>query len=85
MSYCPLSKWKNIFGKPNQGIHAIRFNNVAIVDYFITIIMAFILSAITKIPVEITTIFSFALGIISHILFGVNTTTTKFLKMTCNK
>ena len=85
MSYCPLSKWKNIFGKPNQGIHAIRFNNVAIVDYFITIIMAFILSAITNIPVEITTIFSFALGIISHILFGVNTTATKFLKMTCNK
>lgn len=85
MSYCPFSKWKNMFGKPNHGIHAIRFNNVAIVDYFITIIMSFMLTAITKIPVELTTIFSFALGIISHILFGVNTTTTKFLGISTSK
>lgn len=76
-----LNKWKNIFGRPNTGVHSYRFMNVAMFDYVGTIIIAFIISWITKIPVELTTIFSFAIGIISHILFGVETNTTKFLNL----
>ena len=28
---------KNLFGKPNEGLHSYRLNDVAIVDYVLTI------------------------------------------------
>lgn len=83
MNYCPFKQFRNIFGIARKGIHSIRFMDVALVDYFITIIFAFFLTFISNIPVEITTIFSFILGIVSHILFGVPTNTSKFLGFTC--
>lgn len=83
MTSCPFSQYSDIFGKPNTGVHKIRFMNVAVVDYILTIILAFFLTYVTHIPVELTTIFSFIIGIISHILFGVKTNTTKFLHMDC--
>ncbi len=83
MTFCPFSQYSNIFGKPNTGVHSIKFMNVAVFDYTLTIILAFFITYITNIPVELTTIFSFILGIISHILFGVKTNTTKFLHIDC--
>lgn len=84
MTFCPFSKYSNIFGKPNTGVHSIQFMNVAIIDYIMTIILAFFISYITHVPAELTTIFCFIAGIICHILFGVKTNTTKFLNMDCN-
>ena len=71
MNICIFSNYRHIFGKENEGIHSIRFMNVALIDYLLTIVFAFFISYVTSIPVEITTIFSFALGIGSHLLFGV--------------
>jgi tetrahydromethanopterin S-methyltransferase subunit C len=85
MTLCPFSKYSNIFGKPNTGVHSIQFMNVAMFDYILTIILAFVMAYITNIPTELTTIFCFIVGIICHILFGVKTNTTKFLQMDCNK
>lgn len=85
MTLCPFSQYSDIFGKPNTGVHSIKFVNVAIVDYILTIILAFFIAYITNIPAELTTIFCFILGIISHTLFGVKTNTTKFLHIDCNK
>jgi hypothetical protein len=84
MTTCPFSKYSNIFGKENTGVHSIRFMNVAIIDYIMTIILAFFISYITRVPAELTTIFCFLAGIICHILFGVKTNTTKFLNLACN-
>lgn len=81
MNLSPLSKYKYIFGIPETGVHSIRFMNVAVIDYILTIILAFFLSYISNIPVVITTIFSFIFGIISHIVFGVPTSTTRFLRI----
>lgn len=73
MTYCPFSKYSDIFGFPNSGIHQYRLFDVAIVDYGSTIILSFIIKIITNIPIELATIISFTLGIIMHILFGVET------------
>jgi len=84
MNICIFSDYRDIFGKPNTGVHQYRIMNVAMVDYIMTIIGAFILSYLTYIPVEITTIFLFSSGIILHILFGVETNTSKFIKKITN-
>lgn len=74
-----LKKYKYIIGKPNEGIHSYRFLGSAIVDYIVTIILCAIFSYITDIPLVLSTIIVFTLGIILHILFGVPTNTTRYL------
>lgn len=79
MNTCIFSKYRHILGKENEGVHSYKFMDVSMIDYAMTIALAFFITYITKIPVELTTIFSFLLGIISHILFGVQSNTTKYL------
>ncbi len=75
-----FSEYRDVLGKPKEGVHKYRFMNVALVDYLLTIIGAFIIGYLTAIPVEIVTIILFSLGVILHLLFDVNTNTTKFFK-----
>ena len=74
-----LKKYKDIFGKPNEGVHSYRFMGTAIVDYIVTIIISVIFAYVTDIPLVLSTIIVFVLGIILHILFGVPTNTTRYL------
>ena len=75
-----LSSYRDIFGKPRKGAHSTRVLDVAIVDYAATVVGAFALWYFTKIPVEVCTIGLFLLGIIAHIVFGVDTATSRWLK-----
>ena len=74
-----LCKYKDILGKPNQGVHSYRIFNIAIVDVLLTIIAAYILSVVTKYKLIYTLLFMFMLGIISHRIFCVRTTIDKLL------
>ena len=74
-----LKEYKDILGKPKQGVHSYRILDVALTDYLMTIIGAFIISYCTEIPVVITTIGLFVIGILLHIIFGVPTNTTRWL------
>jgi hypothetical protein len=74
-----LTKYKNILGVPKEGIHAIRLLDAAAIDYIGTIIGSIIISYFTKIPLVLTTIAMFILGILAHLLFGVETSTVKYL------
>ena len=74
-----LEKYKYIFGKPNEGVHSHRFLDTAIVDYLLTILGAMIITYLSGIPLVLTTIVIFVLGIVLHILFGVPTNTTRYL------
>ena len=74
-----LSKFKNIFGAPGTGVHKYKFKGTAIVDYFLTIAGAFIITYFTDIPLVITTIGLFLIGIILHYLFGIKTQVLKFI------
>ena len=82
-SLCPFVKYKDIFGQVGKGVHSIRLMNVAIVDYILTIILAFFITYSTNFPIELSTILCFIIAIISHMLFGVPTTTTKYLNINC--
>ena len=67
-----------------KGIHKYRFTeDTSILDYFITIIGCLIISHFTKIPLVLTTIVVFTLGILIHALFGVQTNSLKYLGIEC--
>lgn len=82
---CPFLKSRDIFGEPGTGVHAWKFKNTSLVDYFLTIFLAFVITAVSGAPLVLTTIGAFVVGIIFHVLFGVNTQTVKALKLTCDE
>ena len=80
---CPLSQYKHILGVPTEGVHQYRLLNTAIVDYILSLIGAVVITYFTSIPLVLTTIFILIIGIILHMLFGVETNTIKFLGLGC--
>tara|TARA_B100000745_G_C19899461_1_gene301259 strand:+ start:78 stop:335 length:258 start_codon:yes stop_codon:yes gene_type:complete len=81
---CPFKQFSDIFGKPNTGIHKIKLGDTSIIDYFGTILGAMIISYYSEIPLVITTIVILIIGILFHLLFGVNTSSLKYLGIECN-
>ena len=76
MSYC---EYKDILGKPNEGIHKYRFMGVAIMDVIFTIFGGIILSKMLGKDVYKITIGLFIIGIMMHRIFCVRTTIDKII------
>ena len=76
-----LCKYKDIFGKPNEGVHKYRIFNIAIIDVIFTIIGAYLLNKylFKKTKFIIILISLLILGIIAHRIFCVRTTVDKLL------
>ena len=69
-----LCKYKDIFGKPNEGIHSYRLFNIAIVDLLMTIVAALLISYLFNYSVIKVLIILLLMGIIFHKLYCVDTT-----------
>ena len=75
-----LCQYKDILGKPGQGIHSYRIFNIAYVDVLFTIIGAYIIYLFfPKMNYFVILILLFILGIILHKIFCVRTTIDKYL------
>ena len=74
-----LCKYKDAFGKIGSGIHSYRIFDVAILDFVVTAIVAYIITLLTGIRFLYTSIGLFVLGIFAHRLFCVQTTIDKLL------
>ena len=74
-----LSKYKNAFGKPGEGLRRFRIFNIAIFDVLVTMIIVYLLCWFTKLPYWYTLFVIFILGIILHRLFHVRTGIDKLL------
>ena len=75
-----LCQYKDILGKPGQGIHSYRIFNIAYIDVLFTIIGAYIIYLfLPKINYFVILILLFLLGIILHKIFCVRTTIDKYL------
>lgn len=83
MIRCIYSKYRDIFGMPNKGVHSYKIAGSAIVDYILTIIASILIAYFTKFPLVLTTIVLLILGIILHTMFGINTHSVKFLGLGC--
>jgi len=76
MSLCP---YRELFGKPGEGIHSYRVFDLAIADIIMTLIGALFISFITRYPFVYCALALFILGIVLHRLFCVRTTIDKWL------
>lgn len=83
MTVCPFKKYSEIFGKVGEGVHRFRIFDTPVVDFVLTLLLAMLITWLTKIPLVITTIVCFLVSILIHILFGVNTPVVKWLDIKC--
>lgn len=74
-----LCKYKDLFGKPKEGLRKYRIFNIAITDTLVVIVISVFLSWLTKIPLLLTLVVIFTSGIIVHRLFCVRTGADIFL------
>ena len=74
-------KYKDLFGKPGEGLHRYRIFNLALVDIFATLVLAWVLQRFYFIYRDYLSVllFTFIVGILLHRLFCVRTTIDKFL------
>jgi hypothetical protein len=76
-----LCQYKNILGKPNEGVHRFRIFDMAIFDIILTILLGLLLAKLLKINTLSGIVIAFGLGIIFHKIFCVETTLNKMLKI----
>ena len=74
-----FGRYKDMFGKPNKGVHSYRVFNFAIVDVLATVLVAYLISIYGKYSFIYTLVGLFLLGIFMHALFCVDTQVTKLL------
>lgn len=76
-----LCNYKDIFGKPNEGIRSrLRIFNISLIDVVLAIVLGLVLSKIFKLTKFNGILLSLLLGIIFHKIFCVETTISKLLK-----
>ena len=74
-----LCDYKNAFGKIGTGIHSYRIMDVAVLDFGVTAIVAYLITLATGIRFVYTFIGFFITGIFVHRLFCVRTTIDKLI------
>lgn len=74
-----LSKYKNIFGKPKEGVHKNRVLYMAATDVFGTIAISWVVSYFSNIRFLVVLFVIWVTAIVLHRLFGVRTTIDKIL------
>lgn len=70
-------EYKDIFGKPNEGAHSYKINNIAVVDVLMTIIVGWLFAHYYNYNKLKTILFLLLVSIPVHMLFCVKTTITK--------
>lgn len=75
----PLCKYKDALGKPNTGLHSIRFMGVAIFDVLFVLVCAIAIAWFFKWSYIYTIIGVYILGIVVHRAFCVPTAVDKAL------
>jgi len=74
-----LCKYKNLFGKPGEGLRQYRIFDIALYDTIVVILIGILFSWVTKINIWVVLIVLFISGIIVHRLFCVRTGIDKLL------
>ena len=74
-----LCKYKNAFGSIKKGIHSYRVFDIAILDFGVTFLVAWLLAYVFHWNVWWSFLGLFLAGIIAHRMFCVRTTIDKWL------
>lgn len=73
MTSNPLCKYKDILGKPNEGLRKYRIAGIAIMDTLVVLLFGILFSYMTRAPLLPTLAVLFISGIIVHRMFCVRT------------
>lgn len=68
-----LEVYKNIFGKPNEGLHKYKIFDIAIIDVLFTLLFAYLIQKYYDMPLIYIFLILIFIGIIAHKLFDVKT------------
>ncbi len=74
-----LCKYSDFLGAPGTGVHSIRIFNIAVIDLFMTVIIAWYLARRFKMKFLIVFFVLMMVAVFLHRLFCVNTTVDKWL------
>ena len=74
-----LCKYKDLFGKPGEGIHSWRIFDFGVIDILTTIAVAYLISYLTGFSLVYVLPAVFLLGIYVHRLFCVRTKLDRIL------
>ena len=74
-----LEKYRDIFGVPGKGVHSTRFLGLAVVDVVGTVVIALFVAWRMEWSYGLTVCAAFALGLVFHALFGVQTAVARML------
>ncbi len=73
-------KYKDIFGKPGEGIHSFRIFDISVLDVLVVVFLAYIIQlSVPSFSFIYILIILFIIGIFVHRLFCVRTTIDKLL------
>ncbi len=74
-----LCKYKDIFGKPGEGIHRFRIYDFSVVDILVALLGAYLISYFSGVSMKYVIPFTFVLGVIVHRIFCVRTKVDRML------
>jgi len=74
-----LCKYRHVFGKENEGVHSIRFFNLAVIDCVFTIIFGVIISYVYKYNFVLVLSILIISSVFIHRIFCVQTTLTNIV------
>jgi hypothetical protein len=74
-----LCKYKDIFGRPKEGVHSRRIFDIAVMDVIATLVLAALITWYSQIPIWKTSLALFTAGIVLHRAFCVRTTIDKLI------
>lgn len=79
MMFRRLCEYKDIAGKPGEGVHSHRLMGMATIDLVLTILGAIIIAYSANFSVLLTIIIVMIIGVFSHWLFCVDTAIIRWL------
>ena len=74
-----MCQYKDVFGKPGEGPHSLRFAGVAVVDLGLTVAAAWAIARVWNLSIWKVLACLLVLGVVMHRMFCVNTTVNKAL------
>lgn len=74
-----LCQFKDIFGKPREGVHSYRVLDIAVVDVLGTVLLAYLISEYYKVDIWCSFFLLLLSSVIIHKIFCVNTTLTQIV------
>lgn len=74
-----ICRYRNVFGLPGKGVHALRFGGVAAVDLILTFLIAYMGTQATGMPITLSLVLWILISMTLHYVFCVQTSVMTYI------